>query len=177
MTTFRSLLAPATLATAVLGSLAAPVLAQPAPAAHGVRTAHHRAVRHATVHRIAAQGPATTALSTQGAAMPGASSVASPMVPATSGTPRVAVASPAAPAMPVATVPGPVTGVAGPVAGTLPRTAAAPSSVTPGVAPSVTLGSGRPGKPGVITAAPASASPRLSTALPGVPQPGAVRVN
>ena len=49
MTTSRMMLA-----TAVFGLLALPALAQPTTGAHQVRATHHRAVRHAPVHRVAA---------------------------------------------------------------------------------------------------------------------------
>ncbi len=59
------------LATALSGLLALPALAQPTTGAHQIRTTHHRTVRHAPVHHVAAtpevKAPATVATSPKAA--------------------------------------------------------------------------------------------------------------
>lgn len=123
MTTIRLMLT-----TALFGSLALPVLAQPHVSAHQVRATHHRTVRHASpVHRIAttpetkaptvatAPKPAVTmgtpmapmtGSTTAPAAVPGATMGTAPLATArTATTPRVVTAAPLATPAPAGTNP------------------------------------------------------------------------
>jgi len=103
MTTSRMMLA-----TALFGLLALPALAQPTTGAHQVRATHHRMVRHAPVHHIAAtpevKAPGTVAAAPKAAvtAAPLAGTSGSVTAPvglpgAASATPRVATTVPSTP--------------------------------------------------------------------------------
>jgi hypothetical protein len=123
MTTIRLMLT-----TALFGSLALPVLAQPHVSAHQARTTHHRTMRHASpVHRIAttpetkapavatAPKPAVTMATpmapmtgstTAPAAVPGATMGTAPLATArTATTPRVVTTAPLATPAPAGTNP------------------------------------------------------------------------
>jgi len=130
MTTIRLMLT-----TALFGSLALPVLAQPHVSAHQVRATHHRTVRHARpVHRIAttpetkapaaavAPKPAvtmgtpmapTTGSAAAPTAVPGATMGTAPLAtPHAAAMPRVVTTAPLATPAPVGTNPA-VTNPAG----------------------------------------------------------------
>ena len=93
MTTSRMMLA-----TALFGLLALPALAQPTIGAHQVRATHHRTVRHAPVHRVAAtpevKAPGTVAASPRAAVTAAPLAGASGGVTAPAGMSGAAVAPP-----------------------------------------------------------------------------------
>ena len=100
MTTSRMMLA-----TALFGLLALPALAQPTIGAHQVRATHHRTLRHAPVHHVAAtpevKAPGTVAASPRAtvtaaplAGTSGSGTARVGMPGATSVTPHVATTAP-----------------------------------------------------------------------------------
>ena len=95
MTTSRMMLA-----TVLFGSLALPALAQPLAGTHHVRATHHRAVRHAPLHRIATTPEVKTPGTVTAAPKPAVT--AAPLA----GTAGSVTAPSAAPGAASATVPG-----------------------------------------------------------------------
>ncbi|MGI4945466.1 MAG: hypothetical protein ACRYHQ_33685 [Janthinobacterium lividum] len=93
MTTSRMMLA-----TALFGLLALPALAQPTIGAHQVRATHHRIVRHAPVHHVAAtpegKAPGTVAASPRAAVTSAPLAGRSDSVTAPVGMPGAVVAAP-----------------------------------------------------------------------------------